>query len=251
MNKKYELCLGMAYYLNSYRPLIWTRFGQQAASNHQLPHFLDASCRREPDFENPFPSMTAICRGSQGAVRLREGDFVAYATVKRNYEPAATSGRYLIGGFEAIKRCATHEDAADWYRAQKVAIPSNCFVAGNPPLAFDLTGGYSDSREYVKDLWERDQDPEGIKAFNYAQRIQAWDAGYRAIIDGSADKKGNGTFIITKPIKLELVAPPLLTEATATQIFGDKFPNTRSLQPIRKEQFEQLMQLLPPLSAGL
>jgi len=241
----------MAYYLNSYRPLIWTKFGQQAANKHQLPYFLDASCRREPDFENLFPSMTAICRGSQGAVRLREGDFVAYATVKRNYEPAATSGRYLIGGFEAIMRCATHEAAADWYRVQGAPVPSNCFVAGNPPLAFDLTGGYSDSREYAKDLWERDQDPDGVKAFNYAQRIQNWDASYRAIIEGSANKKGNSAFVITKPIRLELVAPPLLTEAAVTQIFGGKFPNTRSLQPIRKEQFEQLMQLLSPLAAGL
>jgi hypothetical protein len=235
----------MAYYLNSYRPLIWTRFGQQAAINHNLPRFIDASCRREPDFENSFPSMTAICRGSQGAVRLKEGDHVAYITVKRNYKPAASPGRYLVGGFRVLKRCTTHEEAAEWYRSRLLQLPSNCFVDGNNPFSFSLTGGFSDSKSYTKELEELDKEPEGVKSFNYAQMISNWDISYKRKVNH------NRTFIITESIKLDFKSPILLTAPLSEQIFGNKFPNTRSLRRIEEEQFWQLMGLIPSLTSSL
>ncbi|MBJ6145601.1 hypothetical protein [Hymenobacter sp. BT559] len=235
----------MAYYLNSYRPLIWTQFGQQAAINHNLPRFIDASCRREPDFESQFPSMTAICRGSQGAVRLKEGDYVAYTTVKRNYEPAAALGRYLVGGFKVLKRYTTHEEAANWYRSKALSLPSNCFVDGNNPLNFNLTGGFLDTKSYAKELEELNKEPDAIKSFNYAQRINNWDAGYREKVNH------NKIFIITEPIKLDFKSPILLTTPLSERIFKNKFPNTRSLRRIEDDQFWQLMDLLPPLTASL
>jgi hypothetical protein len=48
-------------FLCSFRPLAASVVGQRAANQFGLPRFLDASCRREPDFESAFPSISALC----------------------------------------------------------------------------------------------------------------------------------------------------------------------------------------------
>ena len=45
-------------YLVSYRPLSYNAYGRAAVYKYDLPPFIDGSCRREPDFESPFPSIT-------------------------------------------------------------------------------------------------------------------------------------------------------------------------------------------------
>lgn len=48
--------------LNSFRPLCSTQLELEAIEKYKLPPFIDASCRREPDFQNPLPSISALCR---------------------------------------------------------------------------------------------------------------------------------------------------------------------------------------------
>ena len=67
--------------LNSFRPLCGTILGVEAISKYKFPPFIDASCRREPDFQNPFPSISALCRQGQFAPHLRKDDIVVYMTV--------------------------------------------------------------------------------------------------------------------------------------------------------------------------
>ena len=43
--------------LNSFRPLCMTDIGLRAVNDFDCPPFIDASCRREPDFESEFPSI--------------------------------------------------------------------------------------------------------------------------------------------------------------------------------------------------
>jgi hypothetical protein len=79
-------------FLATYRPLVRSLAGRQAIQEYSLPPFIDGSCRREPDFESPFPSITATCRGGNFAPRLREGDRVAYLTVRGRYHGDRESG---------------------------------------------------------------------------------------------------------------------------------------------------------------
>jgi len=53
----------MAHYLTTFRPLCFTAAGKKAARKFGHPPYIDASCRREPDFESAFPSITAVCHG--------------------------------------------------------------------------------------------------------------------------------------------------------------------------------------------
>ena len=83
-------------YVNEFRPLAQTPVGQKAIDQHKLPPFIDASCRREPDLESAFPSITAICRGEYFAPLLRENDVIAYVTKDFVYPPKAASARRLV-----------------------------------------------------------------------------------------------------------------------------------------------------------
>jgi hypothetical protein len=95
-------------YLVTCRPLIATRHGITAARRHGLPPFVDASCRREPDFENPRPSISAICRGRNFAPRLRVGDLAVYLTVKGRYPGLAEPHWRLVAVLEVVERFPSH-----------------------------------------------------------------------------------------------------------------------------------------------
>ena len=119
-------------YLVTYRPLLQTRLGRQAVKEHGLPRFIDGSCRREPDFESAYPSITALCRGSRFAPRLHPGDHVIYITTKGSYLGRRERHWRLTSVLQVLHRFASHEQAASWYRERNLALPSNCMVAGNP-----------------------------------------------------------------------------------------------------------------------
>ncbi len=91
----------MNHYLNTHTPLVHNGFGRKACEDHGHPPFVDASCRREPDFESPFPSISALCRAQMFAPRLHEGDRVIYMTKKGSAEQGV---RHLVAALEVIKR---------------------------------------------------------------------------------------------------------------------------------------------------
>ena len=68
--------------LNSFHPLCEKEIGQNAIKEFNFPPFIDASCRREPDFENANPSITALCRQDLFAPNLYPNDIVVYITVR-------------------------------------------------------------------------------------------------------------------------------------------------------------------------
>jgi len=74
-----------AAFLATYRPLCRTAQGRRAITKYSLPPYVDGSCRREPDLEAHFPTITALCRGRMFAPRLYEGDRVAYVTKQGRY----------------------------------------------------------------------------------------------------------------------------------------------------------------------
>src|SRR6266446_771339 len=113
-------------FLATYRPLVKSLAGREAIRRHALSPFIDGSCRREPDFESRFPSITAACRGRNFAPRLQIGDRIAYLTVRGKYLSDHESGWRLVAVLKVIQRFPSHVTAASWYAGNKQALPSNC-----------------------------------------------------------------------------------------------------------------------------
>ena len=208
------------YYLNSFRPLCYNKLGWIAIKKYCLPPFIDASCRREPDFQSPFPSISALCRGAMFAPRLREGDSVIYMTVKGRYKPAQFSHWRLVAMLRVVRRFESHKEAAAWYLDNGVPVPSNCLVEGNHPLPYDMTiglippnrfGNVSNTDVLLR-MWDR----------RYKERAAKW-----------------GVFLACEADYLELYQPPILTDETTLQIF-ERIPPTLTPPPISESEYAAL-----------
>src|ERR1041384_8461908 len=78
------------FFLNSYKPLCYFKQGREAIKTFGLPPFIDASCRREPDLQSQFPSISALCRIEKFVPYRRVGDSIIYMTVRDTYKPERT-----------------------------------------------------------------------------------------------------------------------------------------------------------------
>ncbi len=213
-------------FLVTFRPLAASPAGRAAARAHGLPPFLDGSCRREPDFESTFPSITAICRARNLAPGLQVRDRVAYLTVKGRYLDNVESGWCFVAVLRVIRRFPTHRDAASWYKSKGLSVPSSCFVEGNPPIPLEFT----DRRP-----------PPKIRKLVVAERqaartIRLWDATYRQRVAKCP------VFLVTKAEFLELNKPPLIVAADMLEVFG-VIPATRNPLEIKCEQLARLLAL--------
>jgi len=213
-------------FLATYRPLVRSSSGRQAIRIYSLQPFIDGSCRREPDFESPFPSITATCRGGNFAPRLRDRDRIAYLTVKGQYLDDAEPGWRLVAVLRVVQRFASHDEAAGWYRQQARPLPSNCLVDANPPKPFELTNG--DPPKEVKERMAGECDP--------VRAVRLWDATYRQRVAKWP------VFLATRADFIELNHPPRLGEAQMRKIFG-QVPSTLNPPRIACGQLEALVQL--------
>jgi hypothetical protein len=210
------------HFLATFHPLIRTVAGRRAAQMYGLPPFIDGSCRREPDFEAPFPSVTAICRAASFAPRLRSGDTVMYLTVKGRYRDDKSAGWRLVAVLHVVERFESHELAAAWYRARRIALPNNCIVPGNDPKSFELTHGRP-----RREIRERAAgDPE--------RAIRLWDAAYRRRVERWS------IFLACRASFLELHAPPQIRESDFAEIFG-RTPATQTPPSISTREFSKLL----------
>lgn len=170
-------------YFVTYHPLGRDRKGKKIASTHGLPPYIDHSCRREPDLQSSFPSMSCLCRKGKFVPRLALGDRILYV-VRENQS-------YRFVAFLEVVRCfLPHDDAKIWYHQQALPLPSNCMVPGNPPQQYSLTNptapairlaGRNNPAVAIR-LWDRD----------YASRAQA-----------------NPEFVASKTLKMDLFNSPL------------------------------------------
>lgn len=212
-------------FLNTYRPLCATAAGRHAIETYELPPFVDGSCRREPDFEAQYPAISALCRTTQFAPRLRPGDRIAYLTCALRLPGESMSVRHLVALLEVIYRFEDHADAAEWYRRKDVRLPRNCLVRGNPPLPLDQTNGL---RARDRCRFEISRGPKVA--------VRNWDAAYwkRAA--------QCGVFLACKPLFRELQAPPLITHEQMVHIFG-RVPGTQTPPRITRREFTALERL--------
>jgi hypothetical protein len=216
--------------LNSFRPLCITPIGMRAISEHGCKPFIDASCRREPDFESNNPSITSLCRQEMFAPNLYPNDIIVYITVKGKWFRDYDHHR-LIAILEVINKRENHMQAASWYKTNcETGIPSNCMVPSNPPSSFHETAGNYEKKSDTEKFLSYSNEKQQLIG---ERRIEIWNNDYLL------KSKKWGDFIITKPIFRQLIDPPILLEGDMKKIFG-KVPNTRNPNKITKEQFREL-----------
>jgi len=141
-------------YLVLYSPLANSHHGRTVADRYGTPPYVDASCRREPDFELESPFISGLCRPNFIAA-LAEGDVLVYVTKKSTVH---REGRRLVAVLHLNKAFASHAAAAVWYQVSGVRPPYSCIVPGNDPLPIHLTNPkmtvgtakFTDSK-----LWDR------------------------------------------------------------------------------------------------
>ena len=201
----------MKIFLNSYRPLIRYIEGYQAIVTHNLPPFIDYSCRKEPDFMSPYPSISALCRVEKFAPRLHEGDIAVYITCKGSYLDIKQRHWRLTAILEVFKRFESHAEAAEWYLSQEVALPSNCMVMGNPPRSIEMTAPIT---EFGIDL-------------------RRWDLAYQK------RARQCSVFLVCKPQFIELHNPPIISDEIMHMAFN-RVPGTQNPPSISPEEFEKL-----------
>ncbi len=203
----------MAYFLASYAPLIMSGEGKLAAKQFRIPPYVDYSCRREPDFESPFPSISAICRATKFVPRLRESDTIVYVTKKHAYPGHPGKHRRLTAILKVTRRFESHEDAAEWYEHEGLLLPRNCLVGDIPPLELGHTG---------------------CKPAEF-DTVEQWDAEYRRRV------KTTPQFLACEPLFLCLHAPPVVTEEMMYDAFG-RIPGTRNPPKIPESEYRRLIE---------
>jgi hypothetical protein len=217
--------------LNSFHPLCETEIGKNAIMEFNYPPFIDASCRREPDLENQWPSITSLCRQESFAPNLFPNDIVVYVTVKGKWSDGDSHYR-LVAILEVIDRKESHIQAKSWYLSQGYDIPSNCIVDGNPPHRFCETAGNYETKKDIKHYLKYSKE---IQERIGAQKVAAWDQHYRK------QSRKSGCFN-TKPVYVNLVNPPELTDDSIREIFGGPI-NTRTPNIISKDEFKKIAHL--------
>src|SRR5690242_4725095 len=75
-----------------YSPLANSTYGRAVAGRNGIPPYVDASCRREPDFELASPFISGLCRPHFIAA-LAVGDLLVYVTKKSTVH---REGRRLV-----------------------------------------------------------------------------------------------------------------------------------------------------------
>jgi hypothetical protein len=219
--------LSTACYINEFRPLAERHAGRNAIADHQLPPFIDGSCRREPDLESAYPSITALCREMHFAPRLREGDVVAYMTKDFQYPGGTESCRRLVAVLRVHRSwrsagrepgTAAHEQAAKWYQQQGLPAPCNCMVKGSEPLPLRMTD-------------------------KYRQDLREWEAHYWQVA------RTHGVFHACDSIFCDIDAPPRMENRQLVEWFG-AIPNPREMSALATDGFIQMLQWLMAQTSG-
>jgi len=219
--------------LNSFRPLCMTQLGINAIEKFNFPPFIDSSCRREPDFQNCFPSISALCRKSKFAPKLQKDDIIIYMTVGRQILPYKL-GHHLVAILQVEEIYSSHQIGYDEYLSKNLTIPSNCIVENNFPYEFNKTAGNFNSKKELNIFLKKtelEQMQEGNK------RLVDWDKFY---FERSKDV---GCFIKTKSLYKNIVDPKIILPSVFESVFN-KIPGTQNPRELTEKEFNDLTKLV-------
>ena len=207
--QKIEISEFGKFRLNSYTPLCFNKMGCIAIEKYDFPPYIDSSCRREPDFQNKYPSISALCRASKFAPTLQKNDIIVYITKKNRY----TAHNKLVAILQVEEIYSSHQLAQKAYNKLGLQRPSNCMVNNNPPYELDQTGARPTAS------------------------LMDWDSQY---FQRSIDYP---CFIRTRKLYLNLLNPKPIFKSNFIDIFG-KVPGTQNPPFISKEQLIQMGKLV-------
>lgn len=220
--------------LNSFRPLCMNNLGHKAISTFGFPPFIDASCRREPDFQNPCPSISSLCRQGVFAPHLQLGDIVLYITVKGKYTVRKEAHHRLVAVLQVENIFSNHAQGQIEYLSQGYETPSNCIVPGNYPYNFDQTAGDFKTKKELNGYLRKDANTQFLIG---RRRLKHWDKKY-------SDKSLKWScFVKTKILYMNLQDPKPIFVHNFNAIFN-KMPNTRTPNKISSNQFTELLKLI-------
>lgn len=209
-------------FLATYRPLCRTEHGRVAIAKYSLAPYVDASCRREPDFEAEFPTITALCRARMFAPRLREGDRVAYVTKQGRYSPQLPDHWRLTALLLVTRRFESHAQAAEWFIGEDIPLPRNCMVPGTMPVSLECTDG-----ELSPQLKAQ------VGRLTPEQIIRAWDSGY------SERARTWGTVLVCHVLFRDLHNPPPIFREDWSSWTG-RVPLTQTPPRITEQLWQKL-----------
>jgi len=195
--------------------------GQRAIRRFRYPSYIDGSCRREPDFQSRYPSISSLCRGASFVPRLRQGDEILYLTVKKTRERDGKPHRRLVAYLRVIRIFCCHQQAAAWYRSKSLPVPSNCLIPGSRPLPVSKTSGVP------RDI--ADQYP-------VSRQLREWEKSYKV------RSLKTPRYVATKGLHLFLRRPPVVTDAMIKQVFGRPV-GTQTPPNVQPQQLRQLFSL--------
>ncbi len=210
-----------AYYLNTFAPLVINPAGREAHEKYGIPPFVDGSIRREPDLEQPHPSISCLCRAGKFAPRLRIGDVVAYLTKPRKYQ-SGVPHRRLPAVLQVVHIEPSHEAAAAWYRSRGERLPNNCMAPGNLATPVDQS-----NRTHVD-----------AKTLDDAKLARRWDGQY------AVRARNFGTFLICRPLFRDLSwSAPVVMREHFEKAFG-RLPGTQNPGSLPRAQFQSFLELI-------
>ena len=218
--------------INSYKPLCHRKLGVLAIEKYGFLPFIDASCRREPDLENPFPSISALCRQGNFAPHLRKHDIIVYMTTGGKFAPYKM-GHHLIAILQVQEIYETHELGKDGYINAKLPIPNNCMVKETQPFDFDKTAGGNMKASIIEKFLSLSSE---AKERANKELIKDWNNDY---LQRSLDYQ---CFVKTTSLYVNLQTPTHLLKSDFEYIFG-KLPNTRNPNIISENSFVKLAKI--------
>lgn len=201
----------MKVFLCSYHPLCKSAKGREICETYGLAPYLDASIRREPDFQCPLPAITGLCRLDKLVGRIRnalsnnEEAYIVYVTVK------AAGPRRLVAVLRANHVSPSHKAASDWYKSNIGTVPSNCMTPENPPLPLSYAVNLEACRSHAQ--WDKE----------YLER-----------------SKLCGIVVACTVEFMDVWTPPLIPET----LFGTKFPGTQNPKDIEAEGLARIRAFL-------
>lgn len=210
----------MAAYIVTYHPISKTSQGRKAVAQYKYPPYIDGSCRREPDLESRYPSITSLCRGNRFVPKLQRGDTILYLSVQGRWEGLQPHWR-LVALLRVLRTFPEHNAAATWYEAKGLAQPPNCMTRGSKPLSLSRTAGAP---------------PDISRHHPNSKHLRLWDSGYKS------RAKRTPKFVATKPLHLFLHNPPVLERSQWMDVFG-KVLNTQSPQKVDISEVRKLFKL--------
>jgi hypothetical protein len=213
----------MNIFLNTFTPISINKIGRNNSKKHNIPPFIDGSCRREPDFQNEMPSITQLCRPGKLVPRLKVGDLVIYLTRLGSYDKSVAHWNF-VGILQVIDIVDDHTNAEVYYQKNNLPVSNNIMCNSTCPFPLDMT---------------HESHPNKDKILSEEQIIELWNKSYNY----RANKYRKVAITKVWENKLFIDNPPTITREMMNEIFN-RIPITQNPPKLRDDEWERFRTIM-------